>query len=263
MSYSLRGALIAASALLLTSAPAHAADAGKRPNILLIMADDMGFSDLGCYGSEIATPNLDKLAANGLRFTQFYNNARCCPTRASLMTGLYPHQAGVGHMVQDRGHPGYQGKLNDRCVTIAEVLKRAGYRTYMSGKWHVGEKRPHWPVDRGFERSYSLVSGGTNYFRLEPGRTLARDDKAITPDKDWYITDAITDNAVQFLDDHGKAVDKPFFLYLAYTSPHWPLHAPADVIAKYRGKYKDGWDALRKARHARQIEMKLVDGKWP
>ncbi len=146
----------------------------RRPNIVLIMVDDMGFSDIGCYGGEINTPNLDRLAAGGLRFTQFYNTARCCPTRASLLTGLYPHQAGIGHMVDNQGHPAYQGYLNDRCVTIAEALKLAGYRTLMAGKWHVGENRPHWPVDRGFDRYYGLISGGANYFDISKGRATAR-----------------------------------------------------------------------------------------
>ena len=245
--------------LLLTSA-AYA----DRPNILLIMADDMGYSDIGCYGGEIKTPHLDSLAANGLRFTQFYNTARCCPTRASLLTGLYPHQAGVGHMVGDDKVEGYRGRLNDECVTIAEVLRPHGYRTYMTGKWHVGEARPHWPVDRGFDRSYSLVSGGSNYFRLDQGRILARDDQRIEPPKDWYITDAITDHSVAFLDDHARqSKDKPFFMYVAYTAPHWPLHAhPAD-IEKYKGQYLKGWDALRQERHKRMIEMGLVDKNWP
>jgi arylsulfatase A-like enzyme len=240
----------------------RAADAPTRkPNLVIIMADDMGFSDIGCYGGEIATPNLDRLAAGGLRFTQFYNTARCCPTRASLLTGLYPHQAGVGHMVENKGFPGYQGFLNDRCVTIAEVLKPAGYTTLMVGKWHVGGNRPHWPVDRGFDHSYSLVDGGTNYFRLDKGRRLVRDDQLITPPADYYITDALSDNAVKYLDEHGRG-DKPFFMYLAYTSPHWPLHAPPDVIAKYQGKYQKGWDALRQERHERMIKMGLVDAKW-
>src|SRR3954451_974482 len=231
-----------------------AAPAGAKPNVVVILVDDMGFSDVGCYGSEIQTPNVDKLAAKGQRFLQFYNTSRCCPTRAALLTGLYSHQAGVGHMVQDKGLPGYRGRLNDSCVTIAEVLKPAGYRTYLSGKWHVGEDRGHWPVDRGFQRSYSLVSGGTNYFRLDKGRTLVMDDKKITPPKDWYVTDAITDNAVTFLKDHAKS-DKPFFLYLAYTAPHRPLHArPAD-IKKYRGKYKSGWDELRDRRLAKMREL--------
>lgn len=246
---------------LIQSPVCFAADA-PRPNIVLIMADDLGFSDIGCYGSEINTPNLDALASDGIRFTQFYNTARCCPTRAALLTGLYSHQAGVGHMVDDRRLPGYIGKLNDRCVTIAEVLKTGGYKTWMSGKWHVGEQRPHWPFDRGFERSYALVSGGSNYWRLDPGRTLAKGDKRIEPPADWYITDAITDNAVQFVADHGQA-EEPFFMYVAYTAPHWPLHAHESDIAKYRGKYMLGWDALRKQRHARMKELRIVDPKWP
>lgn len=237
------------------------ADETKRPNIVIIMADDMGFSDIGCYGSEIRTPNLDRLAAHGLRFTQFYNTGRCCPTRASLLTGLYPHQTGVGHMVDDRGLPGYRGFLNDRCVTIGEVLGAHGYATYLSGKWHVGERRPHWPVDRGFQKSYSLVSGGTNYFRLDPNRILARDGQRITPDEGWYVTDAITDNAVAMLKEHDT--DKPFFLYVAYTAPHWPLHAWPEDIARYRGKYQSGWDKLREERHKRMIELGLVDERWP
>lgn len=225
------------------------------------MADDLGISDIGCYGSEIATPNLDKLAAGGLRFTQFYNTARCCPTRASLLTGLYPHQAGVGHMVENRGTPAYQGYLNDKCVTIAEVLGSQGYRTYMSGKWHVGEQKGHWPVDRGFQKSYSLVSGGTNYFRLDPNRILARDGERITPPEGWYVTDALTENAIEMLKQHDAK--EPFFMYLAYTAPHWPLHAWPEDIAKYRGKYRDGWDKLRERRHAKMIELGIVDKRWP
>ncbi len=239
------------------------AAAAKRPNIILIMADDMGFSDLGCYGSEIATPNVDRLAKGGVRFTQFYNTARCCPTRASLLTGLYPHQAGVGHMVEDRGFPGYQGRLNERCVTIAEALRPAGYTTLMSGKWHVGQNRPHWPTDRGFHRYFGLISGGSNYFRLDKGREMAIDAESFvpTPGK-FYMTDAFTDHAVKFIDDYGRKPN-PYFLYLAYTSPHWPLHAWPEDIAKYKGKYLKGWDALRKERHARQIEMGIVNRRWP
>ena len=240
---------------------AEPACSAERPNIVIVMADDMGFSDLGCYGSEINTSNIDRLAARGLRFTQFYNTGRCCPTRASLLTGLASHAAGVGHMVQDRKLPGYRGHLNDRCVTIGEVLGEAGYKTYLSGKWHVGEQRPHWPFDRGFGRSYALVSGGTNYFRLDPERILARDDQRIQPEQPWYVTDAITDNAVMFLKEH-KASD-PFFMYVAYTAPHWPLHAHDADIAKYRGKYKLGWDELRKRRHVRQIELGIIDKAWP
>jgi len=244
----------------------------KRPNIVLVMADDMGFADLGCYGSEINTPNLDRLAADGLRFTQFYNTARCCPTRASLLTGLYPHQAGVGGMTDGRGDVNptgpYQGYLNDKCVTIAEVLKTAGYTTLMAGKWHVGETRPHWPVDRGFDHYYGLISGAANYFDITKGkrqcitRRFAIDGKPHVPaPKNFYITDAFTDNAIKFLDRYAAA-DKPFFLYLAYTAPHWPLHAWPDDIARYKGKYIKGWDELRKQRYKRMIDMGIIDPKW-
>ena len=237
--------------------------AGKRPNIVLIMADDMGFSDIGCYGSEISTPNLDRLAKGGVRFTNFYNTARCCPTRASLLTGLYSHQAGVGHMVNPRPEPAYQGFLNDRCVTIAEALRPAGYRTLMSGKWHVGEERPHWPTDRGFDKYFGLISGASNYWRLDEGRKMAMDDKPWTPPAEgFYMTDAIADHAVKFIEASARG-DKPYFLYTAFTAPHWPLHARPEEIAKYEGKYMKGWDQLRKERHQRQIEMGLVNKSWP
>jgi len=236
----------------------------SRPNIVILLADDMGFSDIGCYGSEIATPNLDRLAAGGLRFTQFYNTGRCCPTRASLLTGLYSHQAGVGHMVEDKKDaPGYQGFLNDRCTTFAEALRPAGYFTAMTGKWHVGEKRPHWPVDRGFDRYYGLVNGGSNYFKIDTGRTLALDGEPTSPTgDDFYLTDAFTDYSLKFLDE-AKEKKKPFLLYTAFTSPHWPLHARPDDIAKYRGKYVDGWDVLRAKRHRKMIELGIVDAAWP
>jgi arylsulfatase A-like enzyme len=234
----------------------------SRPNIVILLADDMGFSDIGCYGSEIATPHLDRLAGEGLRFTQFYNGARCCPTRAALLTGLYAHQAGIGHMVNNRGIPAYQGFLNDRCVTIAEVLRDHGYATLMSGKWHVGESRPHWPTDRGFDRYFGLISGASSYFALDTGRQMALGSEPFTPPKDgFYLTDAIADHAVQFLEE-WKGTKNPFFLYVAFTAPHWPLHAPADEIAKYRGKYREGWDQLRARRHQRQIELGIVDSRW-
>ncbi len=245
----------------------------KRPNIILIMVDDMGFSDIGCYGGEIHTPNLDKLANTGVRLTQFYNAARCCPTRASLLTGLYPHQAGMGGMTEKRGDvnpPGpYQGYLNGKCVTIAEVLKKAGYHTLMSGKWHVGETRPHWPVDRGFERYYGLISGAANYFDITKAkrkgviRRFAIDDKPCVPSgENFYLTDAITDNAVGFIDAYGRDKE-PFFLYVAYTAPHWPLHALPQDIARYKGKYLQGWDVLHKQRYARQLKMGIIKKKWP
>lgn len=241
--------------------------AGK-PNIVLIMADDMGYSDIGCYGGEVNTPNLDRLAAGGLRFTQFYNAARCCPTRASLLTGLYPHQAGIGHMVGNRGYPAYQGYLNDRCITIAEALKTAGYRTLMSGKWHVGENQPHWPINRGFDKYYGIISGGANYFDITKAkadgvkRIMAVDDKAFVPTPGrFYMTDAFSENAVKFIDTYGR-MKEPFFLYLAYTAPHWPLHAWPDDIAKYKGKYLKGWDNLREQRYRRMIKMGLISSKW-
>ncbi|HOJ61474.1 MAG TPA: arylsulfatase [bacterium] len=234
-----------------------------RPNIILILADDMGFSDLGCYGSEIATPNLDRLASNGIRFTQFYNCARCCPTRASLLTGLYPHQAGVGHMVQDRGHPAYQGYLNDRCVTLAEALRMGGYHTLMSGKWHVGDQQPHWPLDRGFDDYFGLINGGSNYFKLDEGRIFAIGNTSITDLGDgFYMTEAFTDSAVRQIREYAGR-GKPFFQYIAYTAPHWPLHALPEDIQKYADRYHAGWDALREERHRRLIEMGLVDAKWP
>ncbi len=209
----------------------------RRPNIVVIMADDMGFSDLGSYGGEIETPHLDALAAGGLRFRQFYNAGRCCPTRASLLTGLYPHQAGVGHMVNDLGRPAYQGHLNSRCVTIAEALKEAGYATLMSGKWHVGEKRPHWPVDRGFDEYFGLITGASNYFKLDGARTMAAGNTPYTPPDDgtFYMTDAFSDHAARFIREHGSSPE-PLLLYLAYTAPHWPLHALCRVQSYVRQK---------------------------
>ena len=263
--------LMTLSLISTIQAPLNAQEPARpRPNIILIMADDMGFSDLGCYGSEIATPNLDRLAAGGLRFTQFYNTARCCPTRAALLTGLYPHQAGVGHMMEDRGAPAYQGFLNDRCVTIAEVLRQSGYRTLMAGKWHVGEKRPHWPVDRGFDHHFGLISGASSYFSLDVSRNMARDDQPYKPEGErFYMTDAFTDAAISFLDQERPSATrpagadaKPFFLYVAYTSPHWPLHAWPEDIAKYRGRYMIGWDALRQKRFARMTELGIIDPRW-
>ncbi|RLD79335.1 MAG: arylsulfatase [Bacteroidetes bacterium] len=241
----------------------------EKPNILLIMADDMGYSDIGCYGGEINTPNIDRLAEEGLRFSQFYNNAICCPTRASLLTGVYSHQAGMGNMVMHEvggGKPGpYQGYLNDKSVTIAEVLQNAGYSTYMSGKWHVGEFRPNWPTDRGFDHSFSLISGAANYFDITRGkradavRIMEKDGLVYNPPKEgFYMTTAITDHAVTMLDAAGDE-DEPFFMYVTYTAPHWPLHALPEDVEKYRGKYMVGWDEIRKNRYERQIEMGLFD----
>lgn len=247
--------------------------ASERPNIVLVLADDMGYSDIGCYGGEIETPNLDRLAAQGLRFTQFYNAARCCPTRAALLTGLYPHQAGVGKMVSSspaKQPSPTQGYLNQSCVTLAEVLKTAEYRCYMSGKWHVGEFRPAWPIDRGFDRYYGLISGGMNYFDITKAkrkglqRVFARDDQRLVPQSEnFYSTDAFTDEALASLTHHKQGHgEKPFFLYLAFNAPHWPLHAPPKLIDKYRGRYRDGWDKLRQQRYDRMVEMQLIRPEW-
>jgi arylsulfatase len=250
--------ILACGGLFLGPASLTAAEPAPRPNVLLILADDLGFSDLGCYGSEIATPNLDALAQRGLRFTQFYNAARCCPTRAALLTGLYPHQAGVGHMLQNWQPPGYTTGLNDHCATIAELLHTAGYRTYHVGKWHVGGGPPdakNFPLNRGFDRTYN-TGGGGNYFAPKP---VFLDRQTLQTGDDYYITDALSAQAVQFLEEHGRQhADRPFFLHICYTAPHFPLHAKPADIARYRGRYRDGWDSLRQRRFARQKELGLL-----
>jgi arylsulfatase len=237
-----------------------------RPNIIIILADDMGYSDLGCYGSEISTPNIDKLAANGLRYTQFYNAGRCCPTRASLLTGLYAHQTGMGWMTAaDLGYAGYTGDLNNQCVTIGEVLKEAGYSTYMSGKWHVtrdefiGPDGPKhsWPLQRGFDKYFGPHNGGGSYFST--GFLTNGNQRISTPD-DFYLTDAISDTAVSFIEHRCKT--NPFFMYLAYTAPHFPLHAKSEDIKKYEGKYMDGWDKMRKNRYEKMKGIGIIEDAW-
>ncbi len=250
------------------------ATSARRPNIVLIMVDDMGYSDIGRYGSEIRTPSLDRLAGEGMVFSQMYNCARCCPTRASILTGQYPHRAGVGAMVGDLGTPAYQGYINDRCVTIAEALKAGGYRTYMSGKWHCGgpynTRQPQtWtpgdathptPNQRGFDEHYGTLCGAGSYFHPP---TLTHNGTWQKPEGDgWYLTDALSDRAVGMVEDAARH-DQPFFLYLAYTAPHWPLHAPGEDVARYRGRYTGGWDALRTTRHEKLRASGLLDAKWP
>lgn len=246
----------------------------ERPNIVLIMADDMGYTDIGCYGSEIQTTVLDGLAKNGIRFTQFYNTSRCCPTRASLLSGLYSHQAGIGLMTGDRGYDAYRGDLNRTCVTIAEALRPAGYRNYMSGKWHVtrhtGPKadNSNWPKQRGFDRFYGTITGAGSFY--DPA-TLCRGNTYVTPENDpeyqpesFYYTDAVSDNAARYVADHFRDhADEPFFLYVAYTCAHWPMHAPEAEIAKYKGKYDGGFDPIRKARYLKAIEQGVIDEQWP
>jgi len=236
----------------------------QQPNIILMMADDMGFSDIGCYGGEIDTPNLNKLGENGLRFTQFYNTARCCPARASLMSGLYPHQTGVGHMMEDRGYKSYRGELSKGCVTIAEVLKESGYSTYMSGKWHLtkfigpNDDKSNWPCQRGFDRFFGTIHGAGSYF--DPNSLTRNNTQIAPPSEDFYYTDAISDNASKFIRQHKG--NNPFFLYVAFTAPHWPMQARERDIAKYKGRYRMGWDRLRAERYDRMVKMGIIDSKW-
>jgi len=247
----------------------------ERPHIILIMVDDMGFADLGYHGSEIDTPNIDALAHGGVRFSQFYNSGRCCPTRATLMTGLHPHQVGIGHMTQSPGSnrgagkpPAYQGYLNRNCVTLAEVLKPAGYATLMAGKWHLGHNaEDRWPLQRGFEKYFGCIAGATRFFHPQHPRGMTLMNENVEPesttDEAFYTTDAFTDYAIRFLKEEQSGRKRPSFLYLAYTAPHWPLQAFEDDIAKYRGKYRAGWEKLREQRYKKQIELGLVNEDWP
>jgi arylsulfatase A-like enzyme len=240
----------------------------RKPNIVLILNDDMGYSDIGCYGGEIETPNLDRLAADGLRFSQFYNTARCSPSRASLLTGLHPHQTGIGVLTYDFGPEGYAGNLSEQCVTIPEALKRSRYRTYMSGKWHVAGnlKRPTgaWPLQRGFDAFFGTIIGAGSFY--DPN-TLTRGNDNVeheaSADPGFFYTDAISDQAVDYVRQHvAQAADDPFFMYVAYTAPHWPLHAHDEDIARYRGRFDAGWDALREERLERLVKSGILDSRW-
>ena len=247
------------SAILFTTAQ----PASKKPNIILIMVDDLGYSDVGAYGSEIKTPNLDKLASEGLRLREFYNNSICAPTRASLLTGQYQHKAGVGYFNVNLGLPAYQGFLNKESLTVAEVLRSNGYSTLMAGKWHVGNDSLYWPNQRGFDHFYGFIGGASNYYDISPYKEkappveLVKDNKRINLQPGQYLTDEIASNAIEFLDEQNKS-SKPFFLYLAFNAPHWPLQAPEEEIAKYRGKYDIGWDSVRALRLARQRELGIL-----
>jgi len=240
--------------------------AQERPNIIVILVDDMGFSDVGCFGGEIPTPHIDELAQQGLRLTNFYNVARCCPSRASLLTGLYPHQAGMGWMASDRYKdiPAYQGYLNDKCVTIGEAMQQNGYFTIMTGKWHVGQKDDGGvtPWGRGFDRSFNTIAGNF-YYRDARAQLYLNGRKVRNAElpKDWYTTDLWTSYGLQFIDE-AKNVGKPFLLYLAHNAPHYPLQAPEEDIAKFRGKFMKGWEALREERYKRQVEMGILDKSW-
>ncbi len=261
-----KSSLISRRRMIKMMAPAQK----QRPNVVVILADDMGFSDIGCYGGEIPTPHLDRLASRGVRWTQFYNTARCSPSRAALLTGLYPHQAGMGHLdnMVVPGQPGYQGKLAGHCQTIPEALKPAGYFTAMTGKWHLGQQHGTGPSQRGFDRSLNLAAGGI-YYPNQRGREetpLFLNGRAISQTApevgdSWYGSDLWTTFSLKFIDE-ARAASKPFFVYQAFVAPHFPLMAPQETIARFRGKYLAGWDELRKARHARQVDMGLLEKRW-
>ena len=235
----------------------------RAPHVVLVLADDMGYSDLGCYGGEIATPTLDRLGRAGVRLSRFYNTTRCSPSRASLLTGLHPHQTGIGILTSDDRPVGYPGSLNERCVTLAEVLRHAGYATCLSGKWHLASSMwtpsDAWPMRRGFERFFGTLAGCGSYYRRT---TLTRGEvnvehEAAAPG--FFYTDAITREAEEFVRTHAaREPTRPFFLYVAYTTPHWPLHAPAEDIARYRDTFDAGWDELREARLRRLIAEGLM-----
>lgn len=252
--------------------------AEEKPNIIIIMADDLGFSDLGCYGGEIETPNLDRLAANGVRSNAFYNTSRCCPTRASLLTGLYPHQAGIGRMTMDTGLPGYRGSLQSNTVTLAEVLKSGGYQTGMVGKWHVsetvdlgGEQQRKWlahqekngafskldqyPTSRGFDKFYGNIWGVVDYF--DPFSLVNGSEQVDSVPDDYYHTNAIGDSAVAYVRDFTKQKN-PFFLYVAHCAPHWPLQAPEEMIQKYMNVYDKGWKTVREKRYTKLVKNGII-----
>ena len=235
----------------------------NKPNILLIMVDDLGYSDLGCFGGEIKTPQLDQLADQGLKLTQLYNSARCCPTRASLMTGLYPHQTGIGFMAADNQKPGYRGFLTDNCVTTAQLLKRNGYKTYLAGKWHL---RGHGnldctPTNRGFDEFYGPFRDYASFYREDIYHKLPEGSDTLKTTEPFYATDAITDYALHFL-NKARQAQKPYYLYLAYNAPHFPLQAPKNIIDKYIEIYSKGWDHIRESRLIKMQQLDIIPRHW-
>jgi arylsulfatase len=267
------GCAVAATAVSAATPRTEPRLAGERPNIIVILSDDMGYSDIGAYGGIIQTPNLDLLAQNGLRYTQFYNTARSCPTRASLLTGLNPHQTGIGHMTENRGEDGYRGDLNGHCVTFGEVLRPAGYGTYAVGKWHVtpfvnrDDSKYNWPLQRGFDHFYGTIPGGGSFY--DPFG-LTRDNTVVTVANDpeyrpeeFFYTDAIADNAVSFMRLHEQqSDDKPFFMYVAFTAAHWPMHVPEKWVAPYYGKFDEGWDELRNRKYRDMVDAGIIRKEW-
>jgi arylsulfatase len=231
-----------------------------RPNVIVILADDMGYSDIGCFGGEIATPNIDRIGREGVRFSHFYNTARCSPSRASLLTGRHPHETGIGILTDDERPTGYAGSLDPRFPTLAERFSAEGYATCLSGKWHLSNTpdKPDgsWPTRRGFDEFYGIMPGADDYFHP---RALWRGEERQAPPTEagYYFTDAISDHAASFVSDHAGR--DPFFLYLAYTAPHWPLHAPEETVEHYAHTFDEGWDALR----PRRLERLVAEGILP
>jgi len=263
------GAAAAAVGQGTAGSAARTAAKPPRPNIVILFVDDMGYSDIGCFGGEIDTPNLDTLAANGVRLTQFYNTSRCCPSRAALLTGLYSHQAGIGMMVYRSHGPGYHGNLNDSCVTFAQVLKSAGYQTMLAGKWHAGHEPHSRPEVRGFDRFTGIYPHIDSYWKVLRSCDVYRDKKLFIkagenpknpykPDEEFYTTDFFTDAAMDYVDRALEDKSKPFCLHVCYNVPHFPLEAPDDLIAKYRRKYMAGWDKLRAEKLKRMKAMGIV-----
>lgn len=243
-----------------------AASAAPRPDVVVFLADDMGFSDLASYGGEIDTPTLDRLAADGVRFSQFYATPRCSPTRAALLTGRTPHAAGVGWLADEPSeHEAYRGAIRADVATLPERLKEAGYRSYAVGKWHLDPALdpagPNGPLARGFERYFGVLRGADDLYRPE---SLARDRARLAPpDPPFYLTDAISEEAAGYVRDHVRTTpEQPFFLYVAFTAPHWPMQAPAEDIALHAGRYTEGWDAVREARARRLHERDVLRAQW-
>jgi len=244
-----------------------------QPNIVILLADDWGFSDVGAFGSEIATPHIDALAKAGMRFSNFHVAGSCSPTRAMLMTGVMNHRAGLGNMPETipdehRGKPGYDTVMNHRVVTIAELLKAAGYRTYLTGKWHLGSDATRLPHVRGFDRAFSLADAGADNFEQRPIEGLydkanwTENGKPATLPKDYYSSRFVVERMIDYIDD-GRASGKPFLASINFLANHIPIQAPDSDIARYAAMYKDGWTALRQARAARAAALGIVPAGAP
>lgn len=256
-------------ALCITGLASLACQAAEKPNFLIIIADDLGYSDLGSFGGEIETPNLDALASEGVRLTDFQAAPTCSPTRAMLFSGTDSHQAGLGNMGEllqedQKGKPGYEGYLNQRVANLAEVMQEAGYNTYTTGKWHLGRTEEQSPKARGFDRSFILVQGGASHFddqraiiSVDPKAIYREDGKQVEVPKGFFSSEFYTDRMIQYIES-DKAEGKPFMAVLSYTAPHWPLHAPDEWIDKYQGRYAEGYEALRQQRLKRMQELGIL-----